>query len=155
MNKSKLEYLLSKAISIASVAFLGVVDKSGSPYILHLLWVMHKVRHLGYRAMILAVLHDLIEDTDWTLENLLSEGFPKDICDDLDLLTHKPEVSYLVYIARMQYNPRVMEIKLRDLEHNSKITRLKGIRDKDVQRMKKYHEAYTFLKVKLDEAVAL
>ena len=58
--------MLGRAIEIASVAFSRVQDKSGSPYILHCLWVMDRVRHLGEDAMIVAVLHDLVEDTDWT-----------------------------------------------------------------------------------------
>jgi (p)ppGpp synthase/HD superfamily hydrolase len=62
--------MLARAIEIASKEFVNVTDKSGRPYILHCLWVMNKVRHLGDTYMIVAVLHDLIEDTHWTLEML-------------------------------------------------------------------------------------
>lgn len=144
-----MEKLLALAISIASQAFEKKFDRAGSPYILHCIWVMNKVRHLGHGVMILAILHDLIEDTDWTIERLLALGFPRDICDDLELLTHNPEEPYNDYIHKMNIHRNVIEVKLRDLEHNSKITRLKGIRDNDVERMKKYHASYLYLKREL------
>lgn len=141
--------LLAKAISIASLEFINKTDKSGQPYILHCLWVMHKVRHLGDVYMIVAVLHDLIEDTDWTIERLFAQGFTKEIIDAIDILTHKKHQEYSGdYIIQIKNNPIAREIKLRDLEHNSKITRLKGLREKDINRVKKYHEAYTYLKNK-------
>jgi len=65
---------LGKAIAIAATAFEGAIDKGGNPYILHCLWVMNAVRHLGEDYMIVAVLHDLLEDTDWTAERLVKEA---------------------------------------------------------------------------------
>lgn len=138
--------MLDKAINIASNAFLGKVDKQGRPYILHLIWVMNKVRHLGEIYMIVAVLHDLLEDTDWTIEGLMKEGFSQEITEALDLLTHYPTEAYENYVSRLSTNTIAREVKMRDLEHNSKITRLKGIRDKDVERLRKYNQSYLFLK---------
>lgn len=138
--------LLAKAIAIASNEFIDKTDKSGNPYILHCLWVMNKVRYLGDIYMIVAVLHDLIEDTDWTIKMLKKENFSDEILEAIDILTHKKGVEYNDYIIQIANNEIAIEVKLRDLEHNSKITRLKGLRDKDIERIKKYHESYTYLK---------
>ena len=138
--------LLAKAIKIASDAFVDKLDKAGKPYILHCLWVMNKVRHLGEHTMIVAVLHDVVEDTEWTIFLLEQVGFPKDVLISIDILTHKKGDSYEDYIQMISHNTMAKEVKLRDLEHNSKITRLKGLRDKDIERMEKYHKAYLYLK---------
>ena len=138
--------MLAKAIQIASTAHLNQVDKGGKPYILHPLWVMDRVRHLGEDYMIVAVLHDVIEDSkDWSIHNLIAEGFNSDICLALSLLTHNPDVFYDDYIKAIAINPIAKAVKLRDLEHNTKITRLKGLRKKDFDRLEKYHRAYTYL----------
>lgn len=138
--------MLAKAIKIASNEFVNTFDKGGKPYILHCLWVMDKVRHLGEDYMIVAVLHDLIEDTNWTYNDLKKEGFSVAICEALRGLTHNRNVKYMDYIKNLSTNDLCVQVKLRDLEHNSKITRLKGITQKDLDRVSKYHEAYTYLK---------
>lgn len=138
--------LLGRAISIAAEAFEGVHDKGGSPYILHCLWVMNKVRHLGADYMIVAVLHDLVEDTHWTIEDLRREGFSESILYSIDTISKKKGQLYMDYIEGVAINPMARAVKLRDLEHNSKITRLKDLTRKDKERMFKYHQAYTYLK---------
>lgn len=137
---------LARAIEIAASAFVNKTDRSGQPYILHCLWVMNKVRFLGHKYMIAAVLHDLLEDTMWTREQLINEGFDPEVIEAIWVLTHKPADSYEIYIERIGRNKIATAIKLRDLEHNSKITRLKGLREKDLIRTKKYHQAYIYLK---------
>ena len=137
--------MLARAIEIASKEFVNKQDKSGTPYILHCLWVMDRVRHLGEEHMIAAVLHDLLEDTDWTVKQLLDEGFEISTVLAIDLLTHKDEDSYEEYIDKISTHSMAREIKLRDLEHNSKITRLKGLRKKDIDRIYKYNKAYVYL----------
>lgn len=147
--------LLAKAIRITSVAFEHKTDKSGKPYILHCLWVMNKVRHLGEEYMIVAILHDLIEDTDWIPSDLREEGFPSHIVEALQMLDFRncdyiKRIETIAHLAQFD-NPEAklaLQVKLRDLEHNSKITRLKGIEDKDIQRLKKYNLAYLILKDK-------
>jgi (p)ppGpp synthase/HD superfamily hydrolase len=136
---------LGLAISIAAQAFEGKTDKGGNPYILHCLWVMNKVRHLGEEAMITAVLHDLIEDTDWTFAKLTALGFSDKVIGDLHLLTHQKETDYMEYIKAISVSPIATEIKKADLEHNSNITRLKGLRKKDHDRIEKYSIAYVYL----------
>lgn len=137
--------MLDKAIEIASNAHLGQFDKQGKPYILHPLWVMNKVRHLGEECMIVAVLHDLIEDTNWTIEKLRELGFSENILYSLTLLDMRAG-EYIHNIEMILQNDWATQVKLRDLEHNSKITRLKNIREKDILRMQKYHTAYLILK---------
>lgn len=137
--------MLGRAIEIASIAFASKEDKSGKPYILHCLWVMNKVRYLGVEYMIAAILHDLIEDTDWTLEMLLAEGFLPSTVRTIGILTHDDDDSYEVYIQKIALDEMARQIKLRDLEHNSKITRLKGVRKKDIDRIHKYNKSYMYL----------
>lgn len=143
--------MLAKAIQIASEAHLNQIDKGGKPYILHPLWVMDKVRHLGEDYMVVAVLHDVIEDTNWTLDNLrivlsACDNYTDNIITALSLLTKVLEdQDYMNYIRNISFNPIAKAVKLRDLEHNTKITRLKGLRKKDFDRLEKYHRAYTYL----------
>ena len=138
--------MLGKAISIAAKAFENKTDKGGQPYILHCIWVMNAVRHLGETAMICAVLHDLVEDCEeWNFERLAEEGFSQEVIVILQLLTHRKETEYMEYIKALSVHPIAKEIKKRDLEHNSKITRMKGLRKKDFDRLEKYHTAYTYL----------
>jgi (p)ppGpp synthase/HD superfamily hydrolase len=137
--------MLGKAIEIAATAHSGQVDKGGKPYILHPLWVMDRVRHLGEDYMIVAILHDVMEDSEWTFSDLISEEFNQNVMYALSLLTHDPAVSYDDYIKVIATDPIAKAVKLRDLEHNTKVTRLKGLRKKDFDRLEKYHKAYTYL----------
>lgn len=140
-----MEKLLSIAISITAEAFKDKLDKGGKPYILHCLWVMNKVRHLGTDYMIVAVLHDLIEDTNWTYDDLKELGFPDYILNALSLLDFRNK-NYQEQIELLAVNKIAREVKLRDLEHNSKITRMKGLRMEDFKRLQKYNYAYQYLK---------
>lgn len=136
--------LLSKAIAIAAKAFEYQTDKAGEPYILHCLYVMNHVYPQSDNILrICAVLHDLLEDCpEWDLDGLEQEGFPDEVLGVLDLLTHKPGISYYKYIDGLLVSERAVKIKMADLEHNSSILRLKGISGKDIQRIEKYHKAY-------------
>ena len=138
--------MLSKAIKIAAEAFEGKYDKGGQPYILHCLHVMNAVKDYGEDYMIVAVLHDLLEDTYWTPLQLQKEGFTDEQIYALRLLTHTPKESYDTYIQRVSQNTIARTIKMADLRHNSDITRMKGLREKDFQRLEKYHKAYAYLK---------
>ena len=138
--------MLDKAIAIASQAFMGKYDKGGEPYILHCLHVMRRVKRLGKEAMIAAVLHDLIEDTDWTAEQLIEEGFDPQTVALIVLLTHQDGEEYMDYIMRISVSPIARTIKMADLRHNSDIHRMKGLREKDFKRLEKYHKAYAYLK---------
>jgi len=137
---------LDRAIAIAAVEFEGKFDKGGKPYILHCLYVMNKVRHVSVIAMIAAVLHDLIEDTKWTFDDLRVERFSEEVITIIDCLTHRNGEAYEDYIKRISVNRIATLIKLRDLEHNCKVTRMKGLRKKDFDRLEKYLRAVEYLR---------
>lgn len=140
--------MLTKAIKIAATAFEKDYDKGGTPYIMHLLYVMHKVKHLGETAMICAVLHDLVEDKSkegYTFKFLRQEGFSDEVIVILQLLKHRKETPYMDYIKALAIHPIAKAIKKADLEHNSKVSRLKGLRKKDFDRLEKYCIAYQYL----------
>ena len=137
---------LAKAIRIAAEAFENKTDKGGNPYILHCLHVMNQVSYLGEDAMIIAVLHDLLEDTQWTEHMLVTEGFSQEVIDNIKCMTHSSKEDYMVYIKRIALNDNVRKIKMADLCHNSDITRMKGLTKKDFDRLEKYHIAYEYLR---------
>lgn len=139
--------MLDKAIRIAAVEFEGKFDKGGSPYILHCLHVMNKVKYEKDEDLsIAAVLHDLVEDTDWTLYKLLDSGFSKRSVELIDILTHEEILdTYDAYIKKIGLNRSATKIKIHDLRHNSDIMRMKGLREKDFKRLEKYHKAYAYL----------
>ncbi|KZX75889.1 hypothetical protein A3715_35330 [Oleiphilus sp. HI0009] len=138
MNKQK---QLGLAIEIAVKAHADQVDKGGNPYILHPLHIMNELMFDTELATI-GVLHDVIEDSDVSIEDLVGIGFSKRVTEALDLLTHKDNQTYQEYIDGISNNYDAIRVKRKDLEHNSDITRLKGIRDKDLKRIEKYHKAF-------------
>jgi (p)ppGpp synthase/HD superfamily hydrolase len=139
--------LLGKAIAIAAEAFKDKTDRGGQPYILHCLYVMNGVSHLGEDAMIAAVLHDLIEDCPgWNLDLLRGCGFNDNVIYAIRLLTHEEDIEYMDYIKMMSFSPVSTAIKMKDIEHNSMVSRLKGLSKKDFDRLEKYATAYTYLK---------
>jgi len=135
---------LEKAIQIAVQAHQGQKDKAGAPYILHPLRVM--LRLDSETEMIVAVLHDLVEDSNWTLADLRQKGFSEVILEAIDCLTHKPEDSYDEFIAKVKTNPLAEKVKLADLEDNMHITRISNPGEKDWARIRKYHRAWQSLK---------
>lgn len=139
------EKMLSKMIAIVSANFNGVLDKGGKPYILHCLRVMDSVKHLGPEVMQIAVGHDLVEDTDVTLDYLKEQGFSDRVIEAIKLLTHDQAMPYDVYIKRLSFNDDAKAVKKADLRDNSNISRLKGLRQKDFERLEKYNRAYQYL----------
>ncbi len=138
--------MLDVAISITAQAFEGKLDKGGTPYILHCITVMEGVRALGSVAMQAAMMHDLIEDTKWTLDDLRKKGFAEEVIKIVEKVTHLSTDSYDDYLDKIAVCPIARAIKLADLDHNSQIHRMKGLREKDFERLAKYHRAYSFLK---------
>jgi len=135
---------LEKAIQIAVQAHQGQKDKAGALYILHPLRVMLRLN--SETEMIVAVLHDLVEDSNWTLEDLRQKGFSEVILAAIDCLTHKPEDSYDEFIAKVKTNPIAEKVKLADLEDNMHITRISNPGEKDWARISKYHRAWQSLR---------
>jgi len=135
---------LALAIAITAEAFKNTLDKGGNPYILHCFRVMNNTQ--GDECVkCAAIMHDLIEDTDYTFEQLTMLGFSDKTIGLLHLLTHQKETPYDDYIKAISVSKEATLIKLRDLKDNSNITRLKGLRKKDFDRLEKYHRAYLYL----------
>jgi hypothetical protein len=130
---------LERAIEIAVKAHAGQLDKGGTQYILHPLRVMLKMATEDERVV--AVLHDVVEDSNWTLSQLAAEGFPPAIINALDNLTRKPGEDYEFFIQRASTNPLSARVKLADLEDNSDCSRLRVLTDSDYQRLAKYTRA--------------
>jgi (p)ppGpp synthase/HD superfamily hydrolase len=141
-----MKQVLAKAIAIASDKHMGQFDKGGMPYILHPLKVMHYLKSDDLELMSIAVLHDVVEDTDTTYEDLKSAGMTDRVVDALRLLTKVPGQTSKEYLDGIKTSKDAILVKLADLRHNSDIRRLKGITDKDVARMQKYNKMYLELK---------
>ena len=132
---------LQRAIEIATQAHKGQVDKSGKEYIGHPLRVMEMGK--TEEEKIVGVLHDVVEDTDWTFERLEAEGFSKEVIDALRCVTKVSEnENYDDFIERVKTNPLAVAVKINDLSDNMDIRRLPYLSDKDVKRLKKYLKAY-------------
>jgi (p)ppGpp synthase/HD superfamily hydrolase len=138
--------MLSKAIALAAELFEDKKDKGGKPYILHCIRVMNSVDQYNEDQMIIAILHDVLEDTEITEEDLCKMGFSLKVRAALMLLTHEKGESYDQYIKRIYHNEDARAVKLADLKDNMDPTRLKGLRQKDFERMEKYQRAFVYLK---------
>lgn len=128
--------MLNKAIEIAAKAHAGQIDKGGAPYILHPLRVMLNCE--SEAAKVCAVLHDVIEDTDITLDDLRAEGFTDEIITILDCLTKREGESYDYFIDRVLTNEIACRVKLADLTDNMDLTRIQNPTVKDEECIKKY-----------------
>ena len=132
---------LPRAIEIATEAHKGQFDKAGNEYIGHPLRVMEMGR--TEEEKIVGVLHDLVEDTDWTFDMLEAEGFAPEIIAALKCVTKLSEnENYDAFIERVRKNPLATAVKINDLTDNMDIRRLPYLSDKDVKRLKKYLKAY-------------
>jgi (p)ppGpp synthase/HD superfamily hydrolase len=135
--------LLEHAIELAVAAHHGQLDKSGAPYILHPLRVMFRMTSEAERMA--AVLHDVVEDTDWSLDGLLAEGFPAEVVEAVDCLTRREGEPYDDFVARAAANPIARRVKLADLEDNMDVRRILTWSAKDGERMERYQKAWRFL----------
>ena len=136
--------MLERAIEIAVEAHKGQVDKGGQPYILHPLRVMMSVS--GESEKIVAVLHDVIEDSDWTFDWLLEEGFCIEVIEALKSVTKESEdEGYDLFVQRAMQNPIGRKVKIADLRDNLDVTRISDMTDKDVKRINKYKKALKLL----------
>ena len=132
---------LQRAIEIATEAHKGQYDKAGNDYIGHPLRVMEM--GTTENEKIVGVLHDVVEDTDWTFEALETEGFSQEIIAALKCVTKLSEnENYDDFIERVKKNPLAVAVKINDLTDNMDISRLPYLSDKDIKRLKKYLKAY-------------
>ncbi len=135
--------LLNRAVELAIRAHDGQHDRYGAPYVLHPLRVMHRVGN--ERERIIAVLHDTVEDTSLTLNDLRESGFSGKVIAGVDALTRRTGETYHDYIIRLMSNPEAVRVKLADLEDNMDLRRYPAIEDEDVARLRRYHRYWRFL----------
>ena len=134
--------LTKKALKISFDAHKDQVDKSGMPYVYH---PFHLAEQMDDEySTCVALLHDVVEDTNITLEEL-SKEFPKEVVDAIAMMTHDDNVPYLDYVAKIKQNPIAAKVKLADLKHNSDLTRLDKVDDKALERVEKYKKAIEIL----------
>ncbi len=134
---------LEDAIIIALEGHRGQKDKACLSYILHPLRLMLRMK--TEEEMMAAVLHDLIEDSSWTIEQLRDKGFSEDVLDAVECLTHRDSESYELFIERVKTNSIARRVKIADLEDNMNIQRFERITSKDLQRLERYHKAWQVL----------
>ncbi|MDY3033504.1 MAG: HD domain-containing protein [Odoribacter sp.] len=137
--------ILDKALEIAYKAHAGQLDKGGNPYILHPLRVALHCR--TEEEKMVALLHDVLEDTAVTLEDLEREGFPEEVLEAVEYLTKKDGEDYQTFIKRVSHRTLAIRVKLRDLEDNMDESRLGG---KKHWKMETYREAYDYLYKELE-----
>ena len=135
--------LTKKALRISFDAHKNQLDKSGMPYVYHPFHVAEQMKD-EYSTCV-ALLHDVVEDTDITLDELKSNGFPDEVIEALSLMTHSDDVPYLDYIRALKDNPLARKVKMADLAHNSDLSRLDVVDEKAVERVNKYKQAILIL----------
>jgi (p)ppGpp synthase/HD superfamily hydrolase len=135
--------LLAKAVKIATEAHEGQKDRYGAPYILHPLRVMQRLITPAEKTA--GILHDVVEDTNWTFESLRKEGFSDDLLEALKAVTKENGEDYEQFVRRSAANPLARRVKLADLEDNMDLRRMPQLTEKDVPRLEKYVKAWRFL----------
>lgn len=143
--------LLGKVLVLATNAHAGQFDRGGKPYILHPLKVMHYLKTDDEELQCIALLHDVIEDTKTTWHDLEEIGCTKRVINAVRALTKMPGQSYDEYKEGVFANADAMRVKTCDLRHNTDIRRLKGVTQKDIDRIAKYNRFYLEIQAKLQE----
>lgn len=135
--------MIDIALAIAKKAHAGQVDKAGVDYIQHPIYVASQVTTEQEKAV--ALLHDVIEDSDVTADDLLAVGLPDEVVKAVQILTKKKGQSYQEYLEKVKLNNLARIVKLADLKHNSDLSRLKSVTNTDYERVKKYKVAIHYL----------
>lgn len=135
--------LINKAIIFAYNKHQGQLDKSGLPYIFHP-WFL-ATQMTDEDSVIVALLHDILEDTDTKVDELITLGLNKELIETLLILTHNKEEDYYEYIKRIANNKLATVVKIADLKHNSDISRLDNVSEKDIVRNEKYRKSIEYL----------
>lgn len=135
--------MIDIALAIARKAHAGQVDKAGVDYIQHPLYVANQVKTEQEKAV--ALLHDVLEDSDITAADLLAYGLSNEVVTAVQTLTKKKGQSYQDYLEKVKSNNLARVVKLADLKHNSDLSRLKTVSNTDYERVKKYKNAIRYL----------
>ena len=135
--------MTKKAIKLMFEKHKDQVDKSGMPYVFH---PFHLAEQMDdEETTITALLHDIVEDTNTTFDDLRKLGFSDNVINALKLMTHDKNVDYFEYVKNISKNPIARKVKIKDLEHNMDTSRLDEVTDKDLERVKKYKKCYKYL----------
>ena len=136
--------LTKKALKLCFEVHKEQVDKTGMPYVFH---PFHLAEQMDDElSTVCALLHDVVEDSNVTLQNLADMGFPPVVLEVLALLTHAPDIPYMEYVKKIAVNPIAKKVKIADLKHNSDVTRVDGEVDEYMQaRWQRYKTALEFL----------
>lgn len=135
--------MTKKALKICFNAHINQVDKTGIPYVFH---PFHLAEQMDDEdSVCVALLHDVVEDTEITFEDLINEGFNENVINALKLLTHVDDTPYMDYVKEIKTNPIAKKVKLADLKHNSDLTRLDLNVDKIPPKLELYKEAIKYL----------
>ena len=132
-----------KALKLCFEAHKNQTDKSGMPYVFHPFHLAEQMQ--TEETTIVALLHDVVEDTDYTLEDLSAMGFSKAVTDAIALMTHDDDTEYMDYVRAIKDNPIAKAVKLADLNHNSDLSRLDVVDEKALKRREKYLKAIELL----------
>ncbi len=132
--------LIEKSLSIALKAYAGQKDKAGKTYILHPIRIMAKMETI--EEMAVALLHDVIEDSEVTVKDLLKKGIPAKVVKAVQTLTKIEGENYDQFIDRVLKNKLAAKVKKADIEDNINVLRLKSVSSKDLERIAKYHKAW-------------
>ena len=135
--------MTKKALKLCFEAHKEQVDKSGMPYVFHPFHLAEQME--SEETTVVALLHDVVEDTDYTIEDLTAMGFDKAVTDAIALMTHADGVDYMDYVRAIKENPIAKAVKLADLTHNSDLTRLDTVDEKTIARVEKYRQAMALL----------
>jgi (p)ppGpp synthase/HD superfamily hydrolase len=135
--------MTKRALSICFEAHKDQLDKSGMPYVFHPFHLAEQME--TEETTIVALLHDVIEDSSINADDLKEEGFSEEIIEAILLMTHEKGADYKKYVKAIKSNPIARAVKLADLRHNSDLSRLNVITDEALERRKRYLEALEIL----------
>ena len=135
--------MTKRALALCFEAHKDQKDKSGLPYVFHPFHLAEQMEDED--TTIVALLHDVIEDTEYTIEDLQKAGFTQNVISAIALMTHDPQMPYMEYVRAIKSNPIARAVKLADLRHNSDMTRLDIIMQRDEERAQKYLDAIVIL----------
>ena len=135
--------MTKKALKLCFAAHKDQTDKSGMPYVFHPFHLAEQMPDED--TTIVALLHDVIEDTPYTLDDLRAMGFNEQVLDALALMTHDKRIPYMDYVAKIKGNKIARTVKLADLKHNSDLSRLNNVDEKAMKRIEKYRQAIALL----------
>ena len=135
--------MTKKALRLSFAAHKDQLDKSGMPYVYHPFHVAEQMTDED--TTIVALLHDVVEDSDYTVDDLQTMGFSEAVCGAITLMTHDPAIPYLDYVEKIKENPIARAVKLADLRHNSDLASLDHVDEKTLERVEKYKAAIALL----------